>query len=189
VNIVEIDGLYFEFRKMRGRRSTRGAVMLTRLLGAGVMTLLTSTQFEDSDERKRLETLSRLVAQSAFMGGKATEPDEFEAGANELLAWTSGHGGQGVSYCEEEIEPGAPGWVRLKNLSTLDAYDQVSYETHLALLWEVIKLNYRPISAVSGTNPGTGPAAATTPKESNPSAETTGAQNTQTLMMTGISGG
>lgn len=183
VTIVEVDGLWFRFQKMRGRRSTRGVMALAQLLGAGVVTLLSSPQFESEDDRGRLVALGQLIAASAMTGGKATVPDVFEAQAAELLMYTPGHGGQGVSYSDTKLDAGAEGWVPMASLASLDPWAQVDYSTHLTLLWEVIKLNYRPTRAGSGTAAGTDPAAGTRP--TGPTGPASGSKSTPTPRQTG----
>lgn len=182
--VVEIDGLWFRIQKYRGRRSSRAAMSLTKLLGGGVITLLASPQFEDASERKRLKSLAELIGASAMTGGQGTNPDVFEQHASELLLFTPGNGGQGVSYAETKLDADADGWVPMANIGSLDPYDFVDYATILALLWEVIKLTMRPTRAGTGTSAGTGPADGTSSAAST--GPTTGSPSTQTPRTTGV---
>jgi hypothetical protein len=152
VVVVEIDDLWFRIQKMRSRRSARSVMALTKLLGGGIINLLVLPKFESTDDRTRLIALGELIAGSAMTGGKATDPDVFEAMAAELVQYTPGNGGQGVCYAEEQLEADAPGWVKMVNLSSLDPYAQADYSTHLSLLWQIVKLNFRPTSAGTGTS-------------------------------------
>jgi hypothetical protein len=181
--VVEIDGLWFRFQKYRGRRSSRAAMSLTDLLGAGVITLFASPQFEAAGERERIETLGKLIAAAAMTGGKVTNPDVFERHASELFIYTPGHGGQGVSYAETKLDPTADGWVPMVNLGTLDPYDWVDFQTHLAVLWEIIKMMMRPTLAGTGTSAGTAPADGTPSAAST--GPTTGSLSTPTPKRTG----
>ncbi len=155
---------------------------LTKLLGAGVLTLLAGEQFEILPDAKQLELLGSLLATSEKLGGHATDPDTFEAMAAEIVMYTPGSGGQGVSYSDVPLDAGAPGWTPMANLASLDPYDQVDYATHLVILWEVIKM-MRPTRAGSGTNVGTAPAGGTTSDDR--STPTTGTPRTQTPQTTG----
>ncbi len=155
---------------------------LTKLLGAGVLTLLAGEQFETLPDAKQLELLGSLLATSEKLGGHATDPDTFEAMAAEIVMYTPGSGGQGVSYSDVPLDAGAPGWTPMANLASLDPYDQVDYATHLVILWEVIKM-MRPTRAGSGTNVGTAPAAGTT--SDAPTGPTAGSPTTQTQATTG----
>lgn len=171
--IVEIDGLHFKICKHRGRRSTRGAMTLTRLFGAGVLALIVGTKFEALDDRAKLETMGRIIAQSKFTGGTATDPDEFEAGVTEVAHWTKASGGQGVCYSTDGDE--GP-WLKITDMGTLDPYDAVDWSTWLMILWEVIKLNYRPTTAGSGIGAGTSPADTTATEGSKSLAARSGVQ-------------
>lgn len=146
---------------------------LTRLLGAGVLALITGTDFEALGDRDKITTMGRIIAQSKFTGGVATDPDEFERGMVELVHWSKTSGGQGVNYSADGDE--GP-WLKIADMGTLDPYDAVDWSTWLVLLWEVIKLNYRPTSAGAGTSDGTAPAATISAEEKRYSAARTGAQ-------------
>lgn len=181
--IVEIDGLWFRFQKYRGRRSLRSAVALTDLLGAGVLQLFASEEFEALDKKKQIEALGKLIASAHMMGGRAKDPDVFEKHAAELMHWTPGQGGQGVSYCEERLDPHAQGWVSMVNVASLDPYEHVDFTTHLMILWEIIKI-MRPTRAGSGTSAGTAPADGTA--SGGRTTQTSGSQTTPTPSRTGV---
>ncbi len=180
--VVEIDGLWFKFQAFRGRRSTRAAVALSDLLGAGVLQLFASEDFEALEPAQQIEALGKIIAAAHMVGGRAKDPDVFEKHYAEVTGYTPGHGGQGVSYSDEPRDMGAQGWTPMAGMASLDPYAHVDFMTHLAIMWEVIK-GMRPTQAGSGTNAGTAPAGGTT--SGAPSTQTSGSQTTPTPKTTG----
>lgn len=186
--IVEFDGLYFRIQKLRGRRAFRGTRALQQSLGQSGYLMLSQANFWDATETTQLTALIAVEARTE------TSYDQSETALAELLAYTADGGGQGVCYRESPPDPERPdaGWVPIRSLGSLDAYDQVDHTTWQSLRWEMIKLVYRPTSAAAGTSADTPPAATTATPAKNqsgvPKRPPTGPKKAETPL-SGISGG
>lgn len=164
VTVVEIDGLWFRFQKLRGRRATRGAAAFRGMLGGGSNDVLANPDFWAFGRSSRVEAFTKLMSMSRHFGGRAYVPDEFERDMVEIVHWARD---QGVSYSDTELAADEKGWAPIKNLDSLDGYDQVDHATWMAILWESTDLTFRPTAPASGMSAAT-PEAGTTVTEASP---------------------
>lgn len=162
--VVEFDGLWFRLKALRGRRGFRGKLALQMCFGAEGYKMLSTPTFWVADEQTQLEAL--IVCEIR------TKPkyDEVDAAMMELLAYTSGVGGQGVEFRPGPPDPERPdaGWTPIRSMEALDPYDAADHCTWEALRWEMVKLTYRPTLAATGIFAGTPSAATTSTQVSRP---------------------
>jgi hypothetical protein len=179
--VVEIDGLWFRFQKLRGRRSWRGDRALRVVLGPSAYAMISGAQYWTASEDRQLQSLDtaehlkiqQADARASVDLSASGNIDEVEDAMLELLAYTQDAGGQGVSYRESPPDPSRPsaGWMPIRSLDALDTYDAVDHLTWRAIRWEMIKLTYRPTTAATGTAAGTRPEATTSTQASGPSGQ------------------
>jgi hypothetical protein len=175
--VVEIDGLWFRFQKLRGRRSWRGARSLRAILGPAAYASISTPKFWTATQDVQLQTLDTAEHLTLTPDGSSVklsapvDNDAAEVAMVELLTYSPDAGGQGVSYRESPPDPARPeaGWMAIRSLDSLDSYDGIDHLTWRALRWEMIKLCYRPTSAATGTAAGTRPEATTSTAASSPS--------------------